>query len=34
VVNYIQKNFTTCPQVYSTVDTKEKKDTTRRLVVT
>jgi len=31
VVNYIQKNFT-CPQVYSSVDNKEKNDTTRRLV--
>jgi len=26
VVDYIQKNCT-CPQVYSTVDTKEKNDT-------
>jgi len=32
VVNYIQKNCI-CPQVYSTVDTEEKNDTTRRLVI-
>jgi len=31
VVNYIQKNCT-CPQAYSTVDTKEKIDATCRLV--
>jgi len=31
VVSYIQKNCT-CPQAYSTVDTKEKNDATRRLV--
>ena len=31
VVKYIQKNCT-CPQAYLTVDTKEKIDTTCRLV--
>jgi len=31
VVNYIQKSCA-CPQVYLTVDTKEKNNTTHRLV--